>query len=259
MATFVNPSSGISQVASNVAVAYFVKDCTDKYYNDIVNLGSKPSPTPADFAELKQAYDFFAAMRSGGTFPIPTGMTPPAGMTSVNFGAIYASAKDKTAASDIADKVDTLLKSFDNITIPSPAGGTMQVCVADSDADNANPGRPVSLYDLITNPDIQCVAECESGVLNPVPYCKDMNDDDGDGYDSGTARGATGIADSYNANSNASGITVHVHDHAYSCEKTCDVTGKASAFESIASVGSTNPQATTTAETALDNSILHDL
>jgi hypothetical protein len=252
MATFVNPSSGISQVASNVAVAYFVKDCTDKYYNVIVNLGSKTSPTADDFVQLKQAYDFFAAMRSGGTFPVPAGITPPAGMTTINFGAVYASSKDKTAASDIADKVDTLLKSFDNITIPSPAGGSMPVCVADSDADNANPGRHVTLYDLITNPNLQCVGECYTdGTLQSVPYDTGDNDIGGQSNDGSS----TGWAYSVSQN----GITTHVHDHSYSHTICVDVTGKASDFESIASVGSTNPQATQAAETALDNSILKDL
>jgi hypothetical protein len=248
MATFVNPSSGISQVASNVAVAYFVKDCTDKYYNIIATQGSSANP---DFAQLKDAYNFFAAMRSGGTFPVPAGITPPAGMTQINFGSIYASSKDKNAAQDIANKVDTLLKSFDNITIQSPGGGTIPVCVADSDDDNANPLQHVTLFDLITNPNLQCVGECYTdGSLQNTNYENNLNGNSNDGSSTGF---------SYHANSTVNGITVNVHDHSYSHTICVDVTGKASDFESIANVGSTNPAATQAAETALDNSILKDL
>jgi hypothetical protein len=242
MATFVNPSSGISQVASNVAQSYELKAYTQKEYNVIAqfNQTSVGLPSAADLAALQNALGFFQAMESGTDYPLPAGDSVTMGgqaQTTLSF-SVYAGTG---IGDEMFATVKAMLQSITiNIQNPTQGGAyTLPVCFADSAADNANPLAPATLFDFVMNPNANYVAECEGSDLTNTNYSSDISDN------TTTAGHHSDLASSGDDDSNVNGLNVHYHEHGCSDQTTLDVTGHAAAFEQCA-------QFTTNAETARD-------
>ena len=143
MTSFVGSSGGVSEAANAVVQVYKIKEYTMQEYNQIAN----PDFTdPNIFAKLATAYLFFQDIKNNTAFTVP-------GSTQVFDFSVF---KNSPMLDTLETKVDTLLKSFDKVDIQDPNNGgkyTLPVCFnANGSDDDGNPGAPVTLYDLISNP-----------------------------------------------------------------------------------------------------------
>jgi len=124
-----------------------------KEYNQIAN----PDFTdPQIFEKLATAYQFFQDIKNN------TGFTVPGSGQYFDFSVF----KNSPMVAPLEAKVDKLLKSFDNVDIQDPSNGgkyTLPVCFNKDGSDKSgDPGASVSLYDLITNPNGNFLAERET-------------------------------------------------------------------------------------------------
>jgi len=158
----------MSAVASAATANFGIESYMQSQLNLIGQVGNNPSPQ--QMLQLAQAYQFFSAMWTQGSFT--------ANGVNVNFDDI----KDQNVVKGLPalhDKITALFSSYNNVCLPSPGGDSLQLKEAN--------GQPATLLDLVTGAGGPFTAEVRTcGNQSSVDWY-DGDLDDATGHNNGWA------------------------------------------------------------------------
>jgi len=203
------------QSITNTVDALAVAKTAAQQYSQTLATPLSTPPTTAEIANLQQAYAFFQAMENNKTFTTSSGTTID--FSQYGSGGLFG---NSTATFEAA--LNKVLSDYgNNVTIPSPNGGTATVI-------DATTGQPATLADIIANPShtfsFSFPNESEESPFmlgnNPAPWCQ------GSFYTAFMhANGKGSIpTDSNGKTIPGGGLNFSYVDHSSACSSSSDVT-----------------------------------
>lgn len=212
----------------------------------LMNAGNEDLSDPATLAKIEQAYQFFEALKNSQPYYTPDGKL-------MDFSVFGANGIFGDKSAQFETLVDNVLKSFNNIRIPDPTGGTDTIY-------DSTTGKPATLYDLIARPNDTFSFKFSvkaSSDAHGVNWCNN-NDNPANSWSSpiiGHDNSKNHISTDGSGHQIPGGglnISGHQENVYHGAKDEYTVSGSAAAIENYCSISASDPQAATANVKELD-------